>query len=290
MQGTKLDGLEAFFDVNDGLLTLAGTAVQLRRRLDDLFLQWATEVNAIEYAFPPVLPVASLHKSDYFSAFPHLASLVTRIDRKENQIAAFVSSTENSAIDTVEKNYLTAAHYALPSAACYFVYHHFQGKTLTEDLHITLVAPCFRHEDHYSLGRRQWAFHMREIVCIGREQSVRAFLQFYDEFLLKNFKEIGMPIARCEATDPFFDKRDPRRLVQKLEPVKHEFMFRGNLAIASTNFHRDFFGNRYNIGFTDDEPAFSGCVAFGLERWLTACCLEFGHDWEAWPVALTRPN
>jgi hypothetical protein len=66
-----------------------------------------------------------------------------------------------------------------------------------------------------------------------------------------------------------------------LFPVKEEFVFGDSLAIASVNFHRNFFGERCAITLPDGGPAFTSCVAFGLERWLAALADHFGaqaHD------------
>ena len=41
-------------------------------------------------------------------------------------------------------------------------------------------------------------------------------------------------------------------------------------AVASFNLHETFFGRRFGITAADGGPAWSGCVAFGLERWLLA--------------------
>jgi hypothetical protein len=78
------------------------------------------------------------------------------------------------------------------------------------------------------------------------------------------------------ATDPFFDPNGARTVMQKLFPVKEEFLFGGDLAIASVNFHRNFFGEKCRIGRPDGSAAYTGCVAFGIERWLAALGEHFG--------------
>ena len=65
--------------------------------------------------------------------------------------------------------------------------------------------------------------------------------------------------------------------------MKHELVFGGDLALASTNFHRDFFGETFDIA-RDGAPAFSGCAAFGLERWLHALLAIHGADPGEWPT------
>src|ERR1019366_53894 len=82
--------------------------------------------------------------------------------------------------------------------------------------------------------------------------------------------EVGIPHHVEIATDPFFDPNGARSKMQKLFPTKEEFLYDGKLAIASVNFHRNFFGERCRIRLPDGSPAFTGCVAFGLERWVCA--------------------
>ncbi len=282
----RLETLEAMFDSTNGLLTLKGSLVGLRRRLDALFREWAHVVEAEEFAFPPVMSVAALAAADYFSSFPHLATLATRIGPDDQGVARFVAAAKGSPLDRIEKDHLAPAKFVLPSAACYAVYQHFQGMQLREDRYVTLMSPCFRHETSYTAGQRQWSFHMREIVCVGSEAAVRRFLEKYRTLVQQKMEEARMPFTISEATDPFFDKRDPRRLLQRLEPLKHEFLFESSLAIASINFHRNFFGERFALRTAEGEPAYSGCVAFGLERWLYACTKMFGADGNAWPACL----
>jgi seryl-tRNA synthetase len=282
----KTEKQEESLNFDDGLVPLQGASVQLRRHLDALFCHWATLVKAVEYSFPPVLSVTSLALADYFTSFPHLATLITQIDPTQGEVERFVQATSNQQLTEIDKEHLTSAHYVLPSAACYAVYNYFRGKQLRADLYITVCSPCFRHENTYRPGERQWMFQMREIVCIGQQESVKAFLDTYRHLLTEKLTAAGMPFKLAEATDPFFNKRDPRLMMQRLEPLKHEILYRDRLAISSLNFHRDFFGDRFAICDRTGETAYSGCVAFGLERWLSSCIHEYGEDWENWPAVL----
>jgi hypothetical protein len=101
---------------------------------------------------------------------------------------------------------------------------------------------------------------------------------------ISRFQEaLGLGATWQHATDPFFrPARNPAYLVQRLEPVKHELVFDGRLAIASTNLHHDHFGRAFGIE-RDGAPAFSGCVAFGVERWLAAFLARHGSAPEDWP-------
>ncbi|NCJ08458.1 hypothetical protein GS597_18490 [Synechococcales cyanobacterium C] len=271
------------FDPQVGLLALKGQALVLMRHLDSLFLQWATEVNAMEYAFPPLLSVSSMNLVDYFSSFPHLATLTSQIDASDNGIQKFVEANKNVDLSEIKPDYLDSARYVVPSAACYAVYNHFRNQQLSNNLYITVCCSCSRHEDYYKAGERQWVFNMREIVCLGQKDAVKAFLDFYQNLISSKLQAANFPFKLAEATDPFFNRRDPRLLMQRLEPLKYEFLYRDQLAISSVNFHRDFFGSRFGINSQDGEVAYSGCVAFGLERWLSSCLQEYGQKLDDWP-------
>jgi hypothetical protein len=94
---------------------------------------------------------------------------------------------------------------------------------------------------------------------------------------------MGLSFGWTAATDPFsHPPNNPKWLAQKLEPVKTEMIHAGRLAIGSINFHRNFFGDTFAIG-CGGEPAFSGCVAFGLERWIRAVLEVHGPDARSWP-------
>ncbi|MNT17466.1 Amino acid--[acyl-carrier-protein] ligase 1 [compost metagenome] len=69
-------------------------------------------------------------------------------------------------------------------------------------------------------------------------------------------------------------------MLQRLDPVKEEFVYGGSVSIASVNYHRNFFGERCNIKDSEGKSVFSGCVAFGMERWLHALLETYDQDIE----------
>ncbi|MGH9226673.1 MAG: aminoacyl--tRNA ligase-related protein, partial [Acidimicrobiales bacterium] len=89
------------------------------------------------------------------------------------------------------------------------------------------------------------------------------------------------------ATDPFFrPAANPRYVMQVVDPTKHELVFAGSggdLALASVNLHHDHFGRAFDIRM-GTAPAHTGCLAFGLERWLAAIIRHHGPDPSAWPA------
>jgi hypothetical protein len=148
---------------------------------------------------------------------------------------------------------------------------------------VTTRATCFRRETHYLPLQRQWNFSMREIVCIGTSDEVRSFLARYENKVDDFFQRIHLNVEWKNATDPFFNpSRNPKFLAQKLDPVKTEMVFETGLAIGSVNFHRNYFGEAFQIR-REGQDAYSGCVAFGIERWIFAFLNQFGPDQKNWP-------
>ena len=50
--------------------------------------------------------------------------------------------------------------------------------------------------------------------------------------------------------------------------------------------HEDFSGRTFSITASDGKPAFTGCLAWGLERWVLAGFTQHGFDPSRWPGSL----
>lgn len=263
------------WSVTSGLATLGPDAVALLRTLDDVFTAWGTVAGAAEMAFPPLVRAGDMHRLDYFRNFPHLGSTVSRLrsDRLERYETA-------ASVNAVPGHDVEDAGYLLPSAACFSAYVHLAGADLDEPLWITTVARCFRNEDNHDGLRRLWGFTMREIICIGPPEAVQRHLADHHELLAAFAGRLDLDLSRRVATDPFFRKDGSRARMQLLAPVKEEYTAPDGTAIASANRHRNFFGERCRINFRG-RAASTGCVAFGLERWIQVLADRFGPDLRA---------
>jgi hypothetical protein len=248
----------------DGRARLGPPAIRLLGRLDRNFARWGEAAGAEEYRFAPVMAVSDLARIDYFENFPHLASPVSALDLDRAGGSVLAG-------DAVDAAALTNARFVLPSAACYSAYFALRDSTIEGGCtKITTLATCFRREERYEGLRRLFGFTMREIICVGTQEAVIDHLHTLKARIANFLDELGIPHHVDFATDPFFDPNGARGRMQKLFPTKEEFLYDGKLAIASVNFHRNFFGERCGIRLPDGSAAFSGCVAFGLERWLAA--------------------
>jgi seryl-tRNA synthetase len=76
-------------------------------------------------------------------------------------------------------------------------------------------------------------------------------------------------------------------LLQQLKGLKTEMLLDvgdgRTVAASSFNDHQQFFGECFDIRLQNDEPASTGCVAFGLERWILAFMVTHGPDRADWP-------
>lgn len=294
-------------DVDEhGLQALPAAASAVLRALDSVFEGWGVAAGAESMILPPVLPVAALAKLDFYQNFPHHAFVVSALDLRRGaeygQPTAFgagqpagFGTGQPTAFGTDQPagfgtdqptafgtDQLEPAELGLPSAACFAVYLHLTGRRVTDRTSVTVLGRCFRREEYYEGLRRLVGFHMREIVGLGSQEFASEHLARFGDRISAFAAALQLPMAKEAATDPFYDRGGQRALLQRLAPVKHEFLVDG-LAIASVNVHRNFFGERCDIRLADTGmPVFTSCVAFGLERWLSVLHARHG----SWSAAL----
>jgi seryl-tRNA synthetase len=257
-----------------GLVALNADTTALLQLLDTTFEQWGHQAGAVTMTTPALLPTAALAKLDYFDNFPHQAMLAAPLDLATGPVVTHESTAFPSEA-------LGSAELTLPPAACYGVYLFYEDKHVRNRTAITVVGRCFRQEERYEGLRRLLGFHMREVVMIGTREAADQHLAEFTDRIISFAEALGLSMSREAASDPFYDRGGSKALLQRLSPVKHEFVVDG-LAIASTNIHRNFFGERCSIRLEEtDEAACTSCVAFGLERWVSVLIDRFSSVREA---------
>ncbi|MDY0812151.1 hypothetical protein [Kitasatospora purpeofusca] len=280
----RTETLHPPYSTEGGFATLGPEPTELVRLLDETFREWALRDGARPMTAPALLPVAGLAKLDFYQNFPQLALVASRFDLADGRPAP----TGAAAAGAVPGADLDPAALALPSTVCYGVYLGHTGAVLAENTAVTLVGQCFRNEEHYDGLRRLMSFRMREVVALGSAEFAQRHVDHYADLTERFTRAIGLPVVKEAATDPFFDREGPRALMQRLIPVKYEFLY-GGTAIASVNTHRNFFGERCGISLDGQEgPAFTSCVGFGFERWVHALADHFAGDWDAALTAVVR--
>lgn len=236
----------------DGRAVLAGRALRLARWFDAQSAAMAAACGAEEFAFPSLVPRATLERAGYFDAFPEDATCVSANGRDETHVLA--------------------------PAVCYQVYAQFAGQALAAPRIVTCAGRCFRHENGATDGlARLWEFTMREVVFLGPAEWVAEQRREWIERVRAFAALAGLAGYVEQASDPFFTGGTGRgkKLLQQLKELKYELRLErsaslGTLAAASFNLHEDFFARRFGIAMAGGAPAATGCVAFGIERWVCA--------------------
>jgi acyl carrier protein len=244
-------------DAPDGSSRLTGMAARLFGYFDATFARWARELGADDVAAPESIPLETLERAGFLTDFPHL---LVRTDRQ-----------------------------AYSPAACYHRYAALAGTTLEVPTVLGVHARCRRAENATRSLERPAAFTMRETVVLGTHQEVERvryrLLRRVDRFVTA----LGLDGAIEPASDPFFTSASGgRALAQQAGELKLELRLSleegRRVAVASFNRHHEHFGRAFGIALPDGSPARSGCVAFGIERWVLAFLAQHGFDEPAWPA------
>jgi acyl carrier protein len=251
-----------------GRVTLAGLALEVLEAVDHTVAHWARSLGAPQHRYPSLIERSVLERAGQ--------TVATAVIPGEAAGRGSFARTDTA---------------TLSPAVCYHAYPAWTGKTLSpEPTLITARGRCYRHEGgEYATLERLWEFTMREIIVLGTREQVETTRQSLVRQATRLVETLDLDAAIETATDPFFAAGDEgRRLMQQAGALKYELRLTldpagRTVAAASFNHHYDFFGSRFAIRAGDETAAHSGCVAFGLERWVLAILAQHGVDDRSWP-------
>jgi seryl-tRNA synthetase len=179
-------------------------------------------------------------------------------------------------------------------AACFHVYPRLSGRCLEGAPFSAIVtACCTRRESTGAHGPfRLSRFHMVELVVVGARDAVEKRRAEVQDLTDRTLATLCLAGAFEPATDAFFMGGNAgARLIQQLKELKREYVVTAGgdrVAVASSNYHEDYFGRRFSIRDTGDRPASSFCAAFGIERLTAAGLVIWGPSPDGWPEELRR--
>ncbi len=240
---------------------------ELGELLDKIFLQKTTDSK---YEFDSILSVEEMTQIGYIRNFPHLTCITCLISENDQK------RLSNGEMILDQSFRPQGINFSLLPAACYKVYLKMQNIEIEEKKIIGCEARCFRQEDKPLDAFRDRNFTMKEFVCVGNEVDSQSHLDFGVDQISMLLCALNIPFNMVEASDPFFDTTSSPAILSKLNPVKQEFLFQGH-AIASINFHRNYFGDKFSISYSG-VSANTSCIAFGMERWIAMYSDVFGDS------------
>jgi seryl-tRNA synthetase len=275
----------------DGVYARTALYVSLVERLE-AYITTLREPQAEIMRFPPVMSRQQLEKSGYLKSFPNLLGCVCTLHGSEASIRAAADRHEQGG-DWTET--LAASDLVLSPAACYPVYPIAAARgTLPEGgWQFDIEADVFRHEPSQSLDRLQ-SFRMREFVRIGSPDEI---VEYRERWLARApaiAADLSLPFTVEVASDPFFGRVGQVMAVsQRQQALKFELLIpyypsAKPTACMSFNYHREHFGNVWNMLDARGEPAHTSCVAFGIDRLVVALFANHGTDLGSWPAATRR--
>jgi hypothetical protein len=285
---------------SEGVVSLSGPALALLEGIDLAFDRaYRQRFAAQPRAYPAMVKAGLLARCGYFEMHPNALSFVSHLLNDFDEIEAFRQANVGAAeLRTTHAGAFAPVHHCLNPAACFPCYENLENHSMApQGLVLTWKGRVFRYESANTVGLdRLREFNVRELVFIGTDAMVRQgrvdalalSTALMDEWDLSGRVET--------ATDPFFATvYAARTFWQESMEVKFELCLdiepdtagaARSIAAGSMNLHGAFFGDRFNIRDHTGEPAYSGCVGWGLERWVLAVFTQHGLDPAHWPASL----
>jgi seryl-tRNA synthetase len=274
----------------DGVYARRAVYVEVSERLEG-YISRLRDNQAEVMRFPPVMSREQLEKSGYLNSFPNLLGCVCALHGSEASIRAAADRYTDGG-DWTEA--LTSSDLVLSPAACYPVYPiaAARGQLPAGGLQFDIEADVFRREPSQSLDRLQ-SFRMREFVRIGSAPEIVEFRERWLGRAPQIAADLSLPHTIEVASDPFFGRVGQVIAVsQRLQALKFELLIPYHAkatptACMSFNYHREHFGQVWDIKDERGEIAHTSCVAFGIDRLVVALFAVHGLDLRQWP-AVTR--
>jgi hypothetical protein len=129
---------------------------------------------------------------------------------------------------------------------------------------------------------------MREVIWVGQPSFVIAARSLAEERIIQWVRDWELVGTFETANDMFFtDDYAVKASFQRQQRGKKELRLlipfeEQSISAFSSNFHAMTFGKAFNIT-VKGRTATSGCVGWGLERWVYAVFSQFGFDLDQWP-------
>jgi seryl-tRNA synthetase len=287
-------------ELGRGQVGLAGPALGLARALDAACARLGRDrFGAVEQVYPSLIPADVLGRCGYFSSFPQAVSLVAHLVEDYDLIEEFRQANAATPHLTIPRaSAIPTPEACLTPAVCYHCYQSLEGAKLGAQGHtVTSLGKCFRYESKNITGLdRLWDFTMREVIFVGEEAWVTARRQAAIAAVGEQVAEWDLDCVIETANDPFFPTVHATKTYwQVRSDLKFEMRLgvepgaageARTIAAGSFNLHENFFGKTFDITAADGQPAFTGCVGWGLERWVLAGFTQHGYEPARWPASL----
>ncbi len=286
-------------DYGKGQIAYNGPVLRLARLVNETAGKlYEKNFDAIDGHFPGFIDADVLHKCGYFDSHPNQASFVGNVMEDFDAIEEFrVANSCSEGAILPKGEHLHHDGMCMNPAACFPAYPTLQGKRLDDaGFALSWLGRVFRYESRNASGLdRLYEFNVREIVFVGTEDFVADRRRRALPLVVELAKTFDLDMQIQTATDPFFATVSAsKKFFQAAMEVKSEILIpvldgKGGtkkMACGSVNLHGRFFGERFDITANDGEPAHTGCIGLGIERWILAAFTQHGFDPMRWPAGV----
>lgn len=233
--------------------------------IDQYFKNYVLSLGGKEYYVPSMISREILEKCGYFNSYPQHLTAAAHVDRE------YYDDVVKS--QTVQKGQIKLEDQFLTPAVCLHLYPMLEGEII-DDRAVTMFGRVYRYEDGGFDGLiRFWDYAVREIVFIGSPDYVKEKLEVMEDETKRLVERMDLPAEIREAHDHFYpsEKNKLRKKIQIANQTKDEllvFIDGKEVAISSFNYHGTHFSKVFH--FDNNNKTVTGCVGYGLERWVAA--------------------
>ncbi len=286
-------------ELGTGQVTLRGLALDLLEFFDDAFVRRiGGPAHARREYYPSVMTIERMNRANHFSSFPEHVHFVSHLREDLDLLDQFARQLReaggwSSAVLAGLERPMASPAIALNPSVCYNCYASIENSTIEgEGFVATARSRCHRFEsgNHRSLARLM-DFSMREVIYVGQPDFVKRQRELSIQLVRELLEHWGLASWLETANDPFFTSDfEVKAAFQRNNDMKYELrmpLSTGSVAVGSSNFHSVTFGKAFNIVQKQNtRPVCTGCIGFGLERWIYAVFSQVGLDPAAWPAGL----
>lgn len=282
-------------DYGSGQVAYNGPVLKLAQLINEKAAElYNREFNAADGHFPAMIDADTLHKCGYFDSHPNAVTFIGNMIEDFDAIEEFrVANSCSEGAHMPPRDHVHIDGMCLNPAACFPAYPTLKGKRYETGECFTWMGRVFRYESRNISGLdRLYEFNVRELVFVGSEDYVSDVRNRSVPLVAELATYFDMDCKLQTATDPFFATVSAaKKFWQAAQEVKNEIKIPvldpdGNvktIACGSINLHGNFFGERFDIRDSDENPAMTGCVGLGIERWVLAAFTHHGFEPDRWP-------
>jgi seryl-tRNA synthetase len=281
-------------EVGVGHVILRGPAARLMALIDSKAESvFGGRFGAELEIYPSTIRSETLDRCNHFTSFPEHMDFVAHLKQDLEVLNTFSNACrENKWSPAVHDGNMAPSDLAVSPSCCYHCYEGMEGWRLTAPRCITAVLSCHRYEgaNHATLTRLR-SFTMREVVFIGHPKYVIECRAKAEDLIVQWAIDWELDCSFETANDMFFtNDYSVKASFQRQQQAKKELLLRipsesKSISVFSSNFHAMSFGKAFDISIAG-KPATTGCIAWGLERWVYAIFAQFGFDTRNWPAKL----